>query len=874
MPTIDGTQNNDALSGTSFADTISGLEGDDTIDAGSRISQSDSAYDIIVGGAGTDTWMMNCFGEVADLTLVFGSNPATLRSSTGTYVVDAYQMEKFEFRGGSGDDQVFGGQGTVYIDGGSGVDFWQADLTYTSGNIQYIHGHTVAIGPAGITGIHSLERVQLFTAAGNDRLVGGDYADTFSAGEGFDTLDAGSCAFQEDGHYDILDGQGGTDLWVVDVATELQAVTVVLGSNPGTLRSASGDYTVDAYGMEKLKFTGGRGDDQIYSAAGAVFVKGGQGVDFWQADYSSATFNLTFRLGFTDEMPLVGLNRIAEIERVAIATGFGADTLSGGAYADTLISGEGDDVLDAGGKTLQTDGSIDILSGQGGVDTWIADCRFETQGITLVFASNPATLRSTSGNFTVDAYGMDWVSVTGGAGQDRLYTGSGGKSVDGGGGADIWQADYNTATTNLRYFLGTTSAIASVGLQLITRVEQIDLTTGSGRDSVVGGNFADVIRTNAGNDQIDAGSRGSQGDSAIDVIDGGLGTDVWNIDCSSDRQGVSFEFRSVPATLRSVSGKFLADAYNMELFNFVGGRGADSLFTGARGGTIDGGGGIDFWSSNFTGVTRKIIYDVESTTKIDHVGLSELKNLERIDMTSGSGDDLISGGDYADNIATGAGDDRIDPRSRARQLDGSSDYADGGDGFDILVVDATDASSGVTIAAGGSPSFVVRSGDNSFAIDAWNMEGLEFTGSRFADSVTGGAAAELLPGNNGADTLIGGEGQDTLIGGMGADVLAGGGARDTFIFAAIAETPRANPDRIVDLAGTDLIDLSRIDANAHTLANDAFAFVAEFTGVAGQATLTYRRGVTTLAMDIDGDGKADGVILLDGRHEDHTNFLS
>lgn len=874
MPVIIGTDGGEALAGTSFADSISGLGGDDFIDAGNRVSQSDSSYDVIDGGDGTDTWVVNCFGEASNVTLFFGGVPGALRSVSGNYTVDAYNMEKLNFTGGSGDDRVFSAQGGVYIDGGDGVDFWQADLTYVRRGIQFFLGDTTVINPAGLFGIHSIERVELYTGRGDDQLAGGDYADSLHAGAGFDTLDAGSRVFQTDSAYDVLDGQDGIDLWLVDCSSDTQGVTLNFTGVPATLRSVSGVFTVDAYNMERLNFIGSRGDDQLFSGAGAVRINGLAGVDYWNADYRASTADIVYQVGVTDQISVVGLTSIRGIEKAQLATGAGADSLTGGDYADLFQAGDGDDVLDAGSRALEVAGSSDFLDGQGGTDTWIADCTSDAQGVTLVFTSVPATLRSVSGQFTVDSYNMEWVRVSGGGGNDSLFTGAGGKLVDGGDGADLWQANYGAASTGIRFTLGTTSAITSVGLEWISHVEKLDLTTGTGRDSIVGGAFADRITTGAGNDQIDARGRGSETGSSYDIINGGDGTDVWNIDCSADRQGVVMVFVSTPATLRSVSGKYQVDAYNMELFNFLGGRGGDSLFTGARGGTIDGGGGVDFWSSDFTGVTRKIVYDVRTTTQIDIVGLAELKNLERIDMTTGSGNDQISGGDYADHIAAGDGDDRINPRSRAGQTDGAYDVVDGGAGTDTLVVDASQARHGVTVTAGGAPSFAVRSVDGDFIIDAYNVEILAFTGGEGADAATGGNSGERLFGGARSDTLSGGGGLDTLIGGTGGDVLTGGGAPDTFVFSAIGETTNANPDLITDLANADLIDLSGIDADAFAAGDQAFVFVRAFTGAPGQAVLSYRQGVTTLSMDVTGDGAADGVILIDGRHEDFTNFLS
>lgn len=153
------------------------------------------------------------------------------------------------------------------------------------------------------------------------------------------------------------------------------------------------------------------------------------------------------------------------------------------------------------------------------------------------------------------------------------------------------------------------------------------------------------------------------------------------------------------------------------------------------------------------------------------------------------------------------------------------------------------------------------------------------TGRGGADRITGNAAANQLDGKAGDDTLrgLGGDdflygrnGNDTLEGGRGSDTLSGGGGSDTFVFAALADSTRTGSDRIVDFeVGVDLIDLSRIDANALTAAiDDAFAFVGAvaFGGAAGELRAVINRAgtITTLAGDVDGDGKADFRIILTG----------
>ena len=82
------------------------------------------------------------------------------------------------------------------------------------------------------------------------------------------------------------------------------------------------------------------------------------------------------------------------------------------------------------------------------------------------------------------------------------------------------------------------------------------------------------------------------------------------------------------------------------------------------------------------------------------------------------------------------------------------------------------------------------------------------------DSLSGGAGNDRLFGEDGADTLIGGAGKDELTGGSFNG--GGDGFVDTFRFTAVTDSGLTNAtrDTIFDFEdGTDLIDLSTIDAN-------------------------------------------------------------
>jgi Ca2+-binding RTX toxin-like protein len=108
------------------------------------------------------------------------------------------------------------------------------------------------------------------------------------------------------------------------------------------------------------------------------------------------------------------------------------------------------------------------------------------------------------------------------------------------------------------------------------------------------------------------------------------------------------------------------------------------------------------------------------------------------------------------------------------------------------------------------------------------------TGGSGSDAIAGGQGNDALIGGAGNDALVGGTQNDTLTGGGGADVMVGGANNDTFVFAAVTDSgPGAgNYDTITDfkLSGSDMIDLSAIDANTTAGGNQAFAFQGQVGG--------------------------------------------
>ncbi|MEY9720312.1 Ca2+-binding RTX toxin-like protein [Sinorhizobium fredii] len=252
-------------------------------------------------------------------------------------------------------------------------------------------------------------------------------------------------------------------------------------------------------------------------------------------------------------------------------------------------------------------------------------------------------------------------------------------------------------------------------------------------------------------------------------------------------------------------------------------------------------------------------------------------------ISTGSGLDTINGGLGADTIKAGTGDDEILNLSAAGLL---GDKIDGGLGFDVLGIDFSDASKGVSFAA-----FDPIVSKAVLGATIVNVESFELEGSNFADSFTGGrwndwfeggasglslssienvvgrTSDDTIFGNGVANTLEGGIGDDRLDGRAGNDILEGGGhgdlltggsGADKFIYAS--EEAIGSGDQITDFKrGEDklVVDKSVFGFSKLVLysGNDLKA-----TGTAAQFFFEKDNG--RLWYDADGTGnEADAVLV-------------
>jgi len=260
----------------------------------------------------------------------------------------------------------------------------------------------------------------------------------------------------------------------------------------------------------------------------------------------------------------------------------------------------------------------------------------------------------------------------------------------------------------------------------------------------------------------------------------------------------------------------------------------------------------------------------------------------------GAGDDIFRGGKNAESVRDGSGQDSYNfgkgnDTLLAVKIDGSVDGADivnGGAGVDtyqagssfvLINLDIVDhvSSFGVPAQSASGPEV---GNDTVISFENVNGSGQDDTifGSSGANELTGNGGSDGLFGLGGSDILAGGSGVDFLIGGSGRDIMTGGPSGsselDIFVFTKLSDSgvKASTRDLITDFVASgpdaDSIDLAQIDANGNAAGEGAFGFIGfnQFSGTRGELRAAFSGGNTIVSGDVNGDGKADFAIALNG----------
>ncbi|MDQ0464115.1 Ca2+-binding RTX toxin-like protein [Caulobacter ginsengisoli] len=552
----------------------------------------------------------------------------------------------------------------------------------------------------------------------------------------------------------------------------------------------------------------------------------------------------------------ITINVTAEADPIVLSGDSGDNILDGAGLNDTLSAGDGND-------TLNGAAGADAMSGGTGDDTYYVDNAGDTtvenggEGYDTVHTTISWTLVANTEQLILDGSGN--INGTGNSAANAMTGNSGANSLDGGDGNDT-------------------------------------INAGGGTDSLTGGNGVDLLYGEGGTDTLDGGANGDvlDGGTGADAMSGGAGDDCYYVDNASDTTvetggaGTDVVHTTVNWTLSANIETLILDGSGD--INGSGNAAANTLMGNAGANSLDGGDGDDLIKA---GLGADIVLGgVGADQLLGQDGADNLDGGDGADrLDGGNGDDILAGGIGNDILDGGAGIDTMDGGAGNDQLNGgdNNDSLTGGDGNDMLTgglgADAmtgglgddcfyVDDAGDTTVEASGQGSDIVHAavtwtlGANIEILIQDGSGNIDGTGNALANTLTGNGGNNSLDGGAGDDVIKAGNGNDILIGGAGADILVGGAGADTFVVtaASIRTSGAVETDTVNDLiaAQSDRLDLSAIDADISTGADDAFHLVGGFTRHAGEMTLTLSGGNTLLALDVDGDGRADYRMTIAG----------
>ncbi|WP_267871015.1 calcium-binding protein [Nostoc sp. XA010] len=708
MANIIGIKGNDTLVGTNSADTIDG-NGNDSVDQDN---------DSLTGGGGNDKFVYNLnyySNSNTDTISDFGGVGKGITPSAAVIAeVDTIQFQGYNFTP----------QNLLLTQNGSNLEITFEGEAVTKVILQNFK----------LENLDNLSAISSRPAIGNILFNG-----QTSITDSFDVFDANSTQ---------------TNLFNKNTVTFLNDldnnITGLDNSNDVVNGQAGNDKMDGLSGNDLLR--GGTGNDTLIGDEGDDSLNGGEGNDSLNGGEGNDALNG----GEGDDL---------------LSGDAGNDTLLGGTDNDTLLGGTGDDRLDVGSSNVDFFvGGDQLLSGDDGNDTLSAS-GYESRNGNNNYSSGNNTLNGGAGeDYLIVNFSKANNLLNGDDGNDTFFKNySGNDTIDGGTGDDLLSYDTSDGsygiTEGITSTFNTNTNIGSITLGTnrvsYKNIERLDIKGTSYDDLIVGSN---------GNDTL-----GGLYNSGNDTVDGGIGDDLLIVNDEIATEGITTTFDSTTNIGTITAGTTLVSYKDIERLNITGGfyddnivgnNGNDTLDPG-RGGndTVDGGTGDDllkFLTYASEGITST--FNATTNTGSITAGTSGVsyKNIERLDITDTSYDDLIVGSNGNDTISTsGNGNDTID----------------GGSGDDLLSY-TPNSSEGITSAFDVTTNTgLITTGSDRISYK--NIERLQIAGTNGNDNIVGSNGKDTIIGNytfyvgyrelssveviRGNDTIDGGEGDDLLI---------------------------------------------------------------------------------------------------------------
>jgi Ca2+-binding RTX toxin-like protein len=905
-----------------------GTDGNDTI-ALNYLSGSRSGKDLSALLLGLDFPADKPPGKQYDQLKIIVLNGA---GGNDTINLDERVDVSAQLNGGDGNDDLFGARGNDYLNGGAGVDrldgkggnntasyagatssatvnlqteradndgFGTTDTLQNINNLEGSERGDTLIGNGEknfIDGGNGDDNIQ--GAAGDDALLGGAGADTMDGGSGTDTT---TYLSSPDSVFVNLSNQ----MLLINLISD-EEIQIPLGANSGLGGDADGDrlfkienlqgsaYDDVLVGSGSGVIDGYEGNDLVVAGAGQETLMGGNGQDWLSYRQSNAGVNISLVTGGLPSSLVIfdnppGSGGYAAGDRLEFAKNAKNEVISGQSSFENLEGSTGSDRLegDRQNNILKGLGSGDRLDGLEGDDT----------------------LEGDDGND----------QLNGGDGNDLLEGGAGADILSGGGNSSRLQADFTVGELGRRG--GDTASYRDSQLSVF-----VDLSQGQGYsgnaagdtlseiENLIGSASGDILRGNAGNNDINPGlSNGS-----LDSVDGGSGRDRLTLDYSVDDTGTGisggFTRSETGQVSRNTSSGQLKDLVTFSRIDrlvitgtskndqITGGSDDDILAMGLGNDIIDGGSGRD-WLDGSDGIDT---LSEDLSDKIDDIKLISLdpdqeNRQQTLDLSDGT---HLSGFEIFTTIKTGSGQDELTQLGRVNNTFSTGfgndtvnaglgfDTIDGGfsinsfgiDDTDLLIIDYSVGDTGNSMVmtvdptqkTGSAYRYVGARSESDLldSVDFQNFERYQVTGTQQDDDITTGDGDDTLTGGAGDDFLFANLGNDTLDGGAGDDTLVGS-ATGNYGYASFSFTTQEGGyggyeeiDILTGGAGQDRFILgafsSDTEPNFYNNFGDLdYALITDFNPDEGDVIRLQNRCVSPYMLEASPVGLPQGIALYD-----------
>jgi Ca2+-binding RTX toxin-like protein len=631
---LNGTDNDDTITGSQFGDVIQGLGGNDSINGA-------NGADEIHGGAGDDTLEGGGSDTDPSFDWLYGEDGNDILD--GGFRSSASDVTAF-FTGGRGNDQLFGGSSTdhYYFNLGDGADTITDEPLFANGSWIFSPEDEIIFG-AGITKDSISARF-----SGSDLIIQVTASDsiTVKSWNGMSRVEflrfAGGTSMDPTQINDLaltLKGTSGDDTLTGTSANE---TLLGLAGNDTLLGMAGDDKLTGAVGNDSVQggdgndsyfFNVGDGQDVVVETTGTDTVQFGAGITASGITLTRDVNSLVLWVnGTSDSVKITDYltNFNGRIENFVFPDGSQLPTaaeifdqlvvMQGTAGDDTLTGSAGHDQIHAsdGNDTLFGMADFDWLFGEAGNDTLVGgtgnDNLYGDTGDDVyqyAVGDGQDTINDTSGfDQLIFGSGIGTAAVTMMRDASNLFLNIG---VAGNPGA-ITVLNYFSAqeTEQIKFSDGAIWDVATVRARLLAASQT------SGSDTVYGYETGDAISSLAGDDTV-------YGRAGNDTIDGGTGSDTLYGEDGDD-----------------VINAGTGDAKNASVVNFLyGGNGNDVLIASGKPDQLFGGAGNDIYHG---GTAVEVLEDTGGNNVMDAL----------------AGDDTLRGGDGNDAFIGGAGNDAID----------------------------------------------------------------------------------------------------------------------------------------------------------------------------------------------------------------------